>query len=259
MQSPLQAEPPLSIGDILRTSASVWSGHFLPFTLVTAVAFVPLLLVEQAILGQGADEQTVQQWNLLKVLLNLVLTFVASAPIVFGALRQMHGKPAGIGTCVRVAASRLGSVLGVALALTGLIIGVWLLSMVLSSLHPQVGALAFTVLLLFVVVTLYVAVPVALFERPGALASLRRSYQLTDGCKRYLLGVLLLLTMLTLLTVEVLAQGINAVSPASLPFLEWTVSVIFGGLSAVVTAVVYQRLRAAKERTSVADLLRAFE
>ena len=110
----------------------------------------------------------------------------------------------------------------------------------------------------FLYISLWVAIPVAVIERPGAIASLQRSFALTAGNRWKILGVFLL--------VLAIVAGIVIVV-VILAIISWTIAMLlclllYAGLfifGAVLVAVGYYKLRVAKEGADIGDIAKVFD
>jgi hypothetical protein len=107
--------------------------------------------------------------------------------------------------------------------------------------------------LLVLFLRFYVAVPAAVEERPGAINALRRSVFLTQGERGTILGVVFLLGLFNSLITRAAASV-----PRAKLVLEPVMSLLVIGLSATACAVVYYRLRSAKESIDVDQIASVF-
>jgi len=107
----------------------------------------------------------------------------------------------------------------------------------------------------FIIATMvYVAIPVAVVERPGVMTSLHRSRDLTEGNKGSLFWILL--------AVWVVKAGLERwfaelFAADMLPYASFCAQAVCGVFSAITTAVAYTQLRSEREGVSVPDLATA--
>ncbi|MHC4224040.1 MAG: hypothetical protein ACYSUN_08625, partial [Planctomycetota bacterium] len=104
---------------------------------------------------------------------------------------------------------------------------------------------------------LYVAIPVAVVEKPGVFASLKRSAELTNGNKGSIFGIALVLGFL-----QQIGQTIVDKATPEETWAIWVVlavSFAFGALQSVAMGVSYYRLRESKEGVSIDELVKVFE
>lgn len=111
----------------------------------------------------------------------------------------------------------------------------------------------------------WVAVPVAVLERPGAVASLRRSAELTKGF-RWRIFALFLGFLLAVVGGGVLIFGIGlsadlgAVAVDSISIVAgWILSAAFMATQAVLVAVSYYQLRVVKEGVGIDEIAAVFD
>jgi hypothetical protein len=183
-------------------------------------------------------------YGLLQLLLSVLLTVAA----VFLTVREIRGQRASVGEALRIGLGRVLPVLGVA---------------ILVSLAIGLGFIALVVPGLILLVMFWVAVPVAVVEQPGVLASLRRSAALTRG-HRWKIFAILLIMMLIAIGFSPLA-GIAAWLISSvfgtfgIVVADYLWSIVVGSISAVMPAVTYHHLRAVKEGTDIDQLAAVFD
>jgi hypothetical protein len=110
----------------------------------------------------------------------------------------------------------------------------------------------------FLNISLWVAIPVAVVERPGPVASLQRSFALTAGNRWKILGIFLLVAAIIvgIVIVMVIFAFISQTIAMILSLLLYAGLFIFG---AVLSAVGYYRLRVAKEGADIGDIAKVFD
>jgi len=227
----------VSTGAILSETFSVYASNFVPFTIIATLFMSPLLAV---VVWMATLEPRAQLGAALLALpvaaaLQLVAQPVATAAMTYGVFQELRGGHAEVGDCLRVGFSCLLPVVGVAL---------------LEALAVA-GGLLFCIVPGIVIATLLaVAVPAAVEERPGVLGALRRSSELTAGFRWKVFGVLFTIGGLDFVLGRVLG-----LLPVGLELVVSTAKdVLVMGVSATAGAVLYYRLRAARESVSVSDL-----
>jgi hypothetical protein len=182
--------------------------------------------------------------QLLSTVLQMALGSVAAGALTFGVLQALRGKPISLGECISTGFARLLPVLGVSFLVALCVLGGFILLIVPG---------------FIVLCMLTVAVPVAVIEKPGVMASLRRSAALTKGFKGTIFAIYFVLWLLGILIGFVVA--IPLVTMGLLGALLTTAAslVVSGALQAALPAVIYQRLRDIKEGASVEDLAKVFD
>jgi hypothetical protein len=165
--------------------------------------------------------------------------------------------PARIGETLQVGFGRLGSVV-----LVSLLVGI-------------VSALGYMLCIVpGVIVTCmnWVAVPVAVIERPGVRASLDRSHDLTSGTRLAVFAVVLVIGFVVIAvsiaanaTIGIVAAALGHEKNVTGHAYAWSqlaltlVMIPFQCLSAASAAVGYHDLRVHREGADVEDLVRVFE
>jgi hypothetical protein len=173
-----------------------------------------------------------------------------TAVLVYGTIRELRGDRAPIGDCIKGGLGVLFPVIGIAIV-EGLITVVGLVLLIV----PGIIAMAF----------LWVTIPVAVVERPGIFASLRRSAELTKGHRWPIFGLVFLLLIFGAVVTFVIAMpfgGLTAYTQSGstvLLLINLAVSAFFLALWAVVTAVSYHDLRVVKEGVGTEDIAAVFD
>jgi hypothetical protein len=242
--SGFQAARAFDLGAILGETFQTYFANFLPFLLLTTVAYAPAILF--AVFVPSGSRLSPLPPRMITILLQLLSGPLATATITFGVFQQMRGRSTTISDCLKVGLSNLFPVLGVA---------------VLQGLAIVVGAFFCAVPGLIAMAMLAVAVPVAIEERPGVFAALNRSGELTEGYRWPVFGVLFILGLINFGVGIVF--GLMMLALASIPVLPTLISeaagVVAGGLSATAAAVMYYRLRSVKESIDVDSLASVFD
>jgi len=241
------------IGTVFRLSFAIWWRNAAPFTLLTTIIYVPLILWAMSLARGQVDAAQVEQFGLVSVGIVSLLNMLLTATLTYGVVMELRGERASLGACVVNGLKRFFPVVGVTLLTTLAIGGATLLLIVPG---------------LIVSCMLWVAVPAAIVERPGLMGALRRSRALTQGNKMQIFGLILLLGMLTgavsgIMQAVLLEGGsIADTSVERLPtyiYAEVVRIVVFGPLGAVLPAVSYFLLREEREGVSAAELAKVFE
>ena len=234
------------IGSILGETFQIYFANFLPFLLLTALAYAPAILYAVLVPAHGTTPLALLRAGGLGILLRLLCAPLATATITYGVFQQMRNKNTSFADCLQVGLSNLLPVLGVA---------------ILQGLATGVGTIFCIVPGFIVAAMLAVSVPVAIEERPGLLAALKRSSELTDGYGWPVFGILFILIVLAIgvgLVLGVVALGLASV-PVLATLLREAAAVVTSGLSATAAAVMYYRLRSVKESIDVENLASVFD
>jgi glycerophosphoryl diester phosphodiesterase family protein len=181
---------PLSVGEILDVSFTLYRRHFAPLAWVALVcSAVPVVLnmFIEAAGGMLANLPLVLVYYIVFAALNSI----ATAATVFVVSESYLGRPIDAWTALRRAAPYIGKILVCSLLMTLVVI---------------VGFMLFLIPGVILVTGLILAVPALVIE-PGlsASAALSRSWELTRGSRWRMLG--LLVVLLILLYVPIAAIG----------------------------------------------------
>jgi len=236
------------VGNVFSRAWWVFSRNFFTFTLVTAFASVPsLLMPANPLEHQGAAG--------LLVLLLIVLGTLSQAVVLYAAFQVMRGRPVDLAESARIGLRRFFSIVGLAIVVSLLI------------------ALA-SALLLFPGVMLYtmwfVATPVCVVEQLGPFASMSRSRELTKGHRWKIFGLLLLLLIPAFIIgaiIGVVAVAITggfltlanamATTVGQIVNLAW--NAVWTAFFAILIVVAYHDLRVAKEGVDTDQIAAVFE
>ena len=245
------------IGAVMGRGFQILFRNFFPFIvlclIITVPSFVLSLWINQAELEQTLAGQPGPLAVFAAVVLVLLLTLVATAALVYGTVQELRGQTISMSACISRGLSTMLPVLGVAV-LVGVIFMIGFILLVIP------GVIAYLVL--------WVAIPVAVIERPGAIASLRRSAQLTKGHRWQILGIVVLIQILQIVVsivigalVEFLlvAPGSDPSASAPLAAVDWVLQAFFTALAAVISAVGYHDLRVSKEGLDTQQIAAVFD
>jgi hypothetical protein len=240
------------VGNVLSRSFSIWGKNFLPFYLMTGVVQAPVLALTIYMATIGQEEMTkdlTQTGILMGALLVGAMLFgpLATASVTYGVLQQLRGRHASISDCFRVGMSRALAVLGVA---------------IIAGFVTALGYMLCCVPGLFFATAYFVAAPAAVVERKGVLGSLSRSWQLTDGTRWPVFGLIVVLAVIQIVIQQIVnfpAAGLEGAAAVVLAVLSALVSVGIDSLKAVTGAVAYHDLRTEKEGANSQDLAAVFD
>lgn len=282
------------VGGVLGRSMAILARNFGPFGLLALMFTAPAVLATALIDAEGVlidpkAIQALQYGNAAAIqqilstvavmvgliLFGFVLSMMATAAMVYGTFQDLRGRPATFGTSLRNGLGVVFPVLGVSL-LYALLLSLCGIPFVIGSSIGNVfmvvlGAIAMVVLMFRAMATFWVAVPAAVVERPGVVASLKRSASLTKGHRWRVFGIVVVITVAMLVASGIVqapfAAGIVNAGPDMLtsgPFiaaniLGLLVNAFFTALSAVATAVAYHDLRAVKEGFDIDQFASVFD
>lgn len=233
------------IGRVLGDSFRVLGANLLPFLTLTLLLIAPVYVA----LGLGGDSTALvapdSGLDFLALIVEMMLSFVAEAALVYGTFRQLQGRRGSFGDTV---ATGLRNVLPV--VLVSLAVG--LLALL---------GLAVLVIPGLIVMTVYAAaVPAAVVEHLGVGASLNRSATLTKGCRWRVFGVLLVTIFLQIGLEMVIELALDFQgNPIASLVVAWLLSGAISALYAVLATVIYHELRHVKEGSELDEIAAVFD
>lgn len=272
------------IGVVLKSSISILIQNIVPFGLLTVVMMAPFGACVFAFLAfRREDSQyapsSVDMYLLLAfaVLGSLLLSYnLVTATLIHGSVQALRGQPATFGNCIGRGFARIPGVLGVvavtwtailAVALTSLVVFAVLDDLLTGALwYFLVMALAVSVPIMILICMFWLAVPVAVVERPGVFASIRRSIQLTRG-QRWRIFIVILIPWVVYVISQrlfgmlqaMVEEGERGGIPVAITVVAIAVDLILIAVSAVAAAVGYYTIRAAKEGVSIEEIAKVFD
>jgi hypothetical protein len=237
----------LRLGSIISRSAGVLSRHFLPFFIVTLIAYAPTLLMESThASGPVAPSEALSHalWALLAFVLLMVLSTLGYAIMLHATFRDLRRRPVRLIESLNVGLRRFFPLIGIAF-LVGALVVLGLILLIIP------GVILYTMW--------FVALPACVVERYGPWTSLRRSRELTKGYRWKVFALALLLLVVDLSSYLVASGARTVAGPivASGSQLIWTA--ISAAFSAIALTVTYYDLRMAQEGVAVDQITAVFD
>ena len=236
------------VGQIIGRTFGVLGRHIVPFSIMTAIPLAPFVLLGFLLVEDRPTANNVMSFALIGAAAGLlygVLFLITQAVILFGTFQDMRGKPVRFGESVTKGLARFLPIIGVAIcALLALI----------------AGFILFVIPGVMLMLAFYVAIPVCVVEGCGPVDSLKRSAALTKGHRGKLLGILLLVGIIGAICSAVISAILGVVGGTLvLGIGRFIWQAVFGAFTAVLTAVIYHDLRAAKEGIDVERMAAVFD
>lgn len=252
-----------SVGDIIRTTLTVYFNNlpaFLPLTLIVLVpSFLIVLLPETSSLNDPpilpdpetdpvAASEVMFPYFIVsgrEDLVGWLCGFLLHAALAYGVVRHLRGGRAGFVELLVQLALRAVPVLGVA---------------VIVAVVTGVGFLLLIVPGVWLTMVLWVALPALVIER-GGLRAIIRSAELTRGFRWPIFGLALILVVANFVVVTVAGWIVFALFPDG--YLTWClmqfVVVVMSGIYATAVSVTYHDLRVLKEGVDTRSVSAVFE
>jgi hypothetical protein len=244
----------LSITAVVQLPLAIF--RYLSYQL-TGITDATIRLQQLSANGTVTSQQLSSATSTLSTVLAVVigiglLQALVVQPIATAAMARAVGdiyldRPASLGGAYHAVGQRLGSVVGVALFLlgfgillfvvaVGLIVGaVYAFGSGGAALFVLVGPVAVFLAILMYTRWLFAA-PIVMLERVGAIAALRRSWQLVRGSTPRVFGITLLVGLIT----GILGAIVGALLSVVTGFGDENVRLLLGQLAALVVAVLIQ-------------------
>jgi hypothetical protein len=237
------AEGDFRVGKVLNRTFSVLSRNLLPFCVVTAIAYLPNILLFRPTASVAPSGRTIGL-IFAGAIVAMVLGALAEAVVLFGAFEDMRGRKVDLIESTKVGLSRILPVLGVAI-LVGILTGLSAILLIFPA---------------FIVLTmLFVSMPACIVEQLGPVSSLTRSSQLTKGNRWKVFGLWLVFWVVAVIANLILKAIGTLGGPAVGLILEFAWGALTGAFNAVMVVVTYHDLRVAKEGVDTDQIASVFD
>ena len=238
----------ISIGPVFSRTFGVLFANLVPFLALAFLITLPVLVFNMMTGGGAAiaDPNAVGPMFFVGLIISMVVSYVVMGALVFGTVQELHGKHAGIGECI----SR-----GLAVVVPVLAVGF------LMSILVTLGSILLVVPGIIIFVICFVAIPVAVVERPGIWASIKRSAELTNRWRIFGLA-LIFYGGLVLIGYALQFAGLPVMLPDGSAFslaVQFAWSALNISICAVFGAVLYHDLRVTKEGATTAQIAAVFD
>jgi hypothetical protein len=250
----IQALRPLTIGELLDRTFTLYRSHFLMFVGIAALSNLAVLAVELLMIATSWTDATLLELlaSCLTVVVALVATMMMQGATMIAVSRLQLGEEPSATDAFDQIRERLGELVILALNLS-IRIGLGLLLLVVPGV---ILALRYAL-----------AMPVAVLENKGIGESIERSRDLTRGSLRrifviYFLLVVLMVIVSAIARVALLALGVGSAAVA-LPFwaqamnlsASYVVNVLTAPVFTISIALVYYDQRVRKEGFDLEHML----
>jgi len=260
------SEQEFRVGRVLATAWTVYMKNFTPFSTVALVLLLPLLFVQLFMMPAPTVEEEVSDVGAaggIYALLTLLLTQLITATVVYGTIQELRNHSVSTEEALtrglQLAFPVLGVVIvaSVAVALATGVAAVAALAVTDSAIVVLIAGMipGLTLFIMF-----WVAIPVAVVERPGIIASLKRSIFLTKGNRWRILGLVVLLWLVSaLVTLTASAIFIATGALGATPYVDYILTAFITVMIAVVSAVGYRDLRVLRDGVDTDTLASHFD
>lgn len=241
------------VGDVLSSAFSVTVKGFLPFLLIGLIVYIPLFLLVAVAVSTASPVL----FSAL-ALLGMAFSYVVAGAITFGVVQALKGNQISISESLSVGFQRMFPVL-----LVSLVVGLCVIAGLLLLVIPGI----------ILAIMLFVAVPAAVIEKPGVFGAIDRSMALTKGYRWQIFFIALIIMVGSAVLSMVITGGqqtamefdpnagamVIAQPSLGAHLLSMFMQMVVSLFSAVVSSVVYYRLRQVKENADIDDLASVFE
>jgi hypothetical protein len=243
--------PSFRVGQVISTSISIWARNLIFFSVLGLVANLPGLFIKLYVFEQASGGTPPSLiLNSLGSVSDVICGQILAAVITFGVFQQLRGRPVSFNACVSAGFARFLPVIGTSL-IAGLMIGIAALALVIPG--------------IIVMMMFWVAIPACVAENLGVSDSLGRSAGLTKGYRWQVLGIVLILTVLSValgaIVGFVFGLGIAIAHTGSIGLVIalYLVTSLIAAFQAVCATTGYYYLRVAKEGVDIDQIAAVFD
>lgn len=273
------------VGRVLTQSFSVYFGNFVPFVLLALVVSSPVYIYK-VLSGPAAtnvsDDPTAYFSQLsaepfILYFAELLLSQLVTAALVYGTIQHLKHEKVSLGECFSRGVALMFPVFGIVIVYLLIMMLVAVITILPAGLIVALVAAGtgFAVLgfvlvplsaipIIYIMVVLWVTIPVAVIERRG-LGSFNRSTQMTKGF-RWRIFALLILVLGFGVGMGMLIGGLGNAAAFASPdqfagqaTVEWIIGGLMTAFSAVIAAVSYHDLRIEKEGLDTNQIASVFD
>lgn len=246
----------ISAGNILNQTFSIGFKNLVSYLILGAIAFVPLGIYMFTAVEELHSQTDLLVFSIVLAGGGFLLANVITGFLAFSVFRTLQDEPIGFGGMMSAGLSRLVPILAAGIAVGfGVMLSALPGALVMFSLDVSLSLLV-AVPMAYAIVVLALTVPVAAVEGAGPFTALKRSVELSKGCRGTIFGALVVIRIL-----EFVAEKIrdNMTDSMLTIWIGLATVVIFAILNGIARAVAYHDIRAVKEGVKTADLASVFE
>ncbi len=228
------------MGGVLGRAVEILARNALPFGGLALAITGLVFLVELPSVGDPQAET-----GLGVLVLDMLASNLLTAVLIYGTVQELRGRHATVADVV-----------------VGGVRALWpvVLLAIIVFLGTTFGLALFIVPGLILMTLWWVAIPVAVIERPGVLGSLGRSSNLTAGYRWHIFAIILILLVAQHAIDLGIGAGLAALgSPVAGSVAQWIAAAAFIALRATVVAVGYYHLRVIKEGADIEEIAAVFD
>ena len=235
----IERDAEFRIGNVLTRAWQILGPNFLLFFCVTFVVALPNLIFL-------LRDPTTPNLTLifLSIFLTMVVNALGQAIILFQAFQYLRGRPVRIDAALQRALARFLPVVG-----AGLLYGLGIMF----------GLFLLVVPGLFLMTMWAVTVPVCVVEGLGPVASLTRSSQLTKGYRWKVFGILILLTIVSIVLNQLVTRLAAPLGIGVTALLTLIVTAAWATYWNSALIMIYHDLRVAKEGADTEQIASVFD
>lgn len=271
------------IGRAIQRTTALIGRNFVQFSILSLILagapyLVLLVILPMVVLASASGDATMITVAVVAVVVVYLLgALLLQAALTRASVDDLSGKPVAIGAALSAGFGALLPLFGLLLVFIALfVVGVIIFGIFSGILGFAAGpaplfllAIAFFVAVVFLLLRWVVASPVIVIEKPGVIASLRRSSALTENHRWAILGLLVLYIIFVVIVQIVFALAVPGAAEAmagtaaqAAPLLVLVVLVMMQAFTTLIVTVgiaaVYFELRQIKEGVGVDELSQVF-
>lgn len=261
-----------SVGAVLRTSWAVLRRLWLPFLGIQILSNVATTLILQSFIADRLQYQMAMiNWRAMALLAIIAAFFTLLSAMFCTAVisicigHHLDGQPLRIVAAIAGAAKSLHRLIAILLIILAALTSVvaLMVPLVLRSGTSQIEMVALllslaTAPVMALVCIFFVAVPACVVERAGPLRSFKLSRRLTAGHRWAILVLIVIVHIIPVLINLALALGLDTISELGVTILQTEITAVLDTITAVIVAVAYFQLRAAKDGNDLGPIAQVF-
>jgi hypothetical protein len=250
----------IEVSRVVGRTFRIWFRTLPQLLLVTLLAHAPLIAAKYWLRDAGnAGDWRGAVARALPIVELFAMSAIVEAFAVLMVFQRLRGEPIDLGRSIAIGFRRIGAVLGIAAILNAPSVAANLLGGGRESGGQLAAAVAIAIANLVIALVYCVPTPVALVERCGVFASLRRSRDLTRGNRGTIFGTYIVFGI-ALVVFGLVAALFDFSVPAWADFAaEAAADLVVASIFCVFPIVLYHELRESKEGIGIDELAAVFD
>ncbi|MBO0756317.1 MAG: hypothetical protein J2P54_10685 [Bradyrhizobiaceae bacterium] len=249
------------LGEVFSTSFNAFRRHVVAFIILTVIAHLILPAFTYFVLAHYPGFVSLFWGDKVLSVADFLCVFIAYGAIIYAVIQDLASRPVSMVDAVGVAARHLSPLVGV---LVCVLVAAWVLIWLVTLLPVDPEFRGSIVPWMYILVTgmFFVVAPVCIAEKVGLGSVLSRCRFLTKGHRWQISVAILLVGILEFAICTIWAAGAEPLTPTGQGWaayiMRYTVGdgiwFVLGAYNAVLAAVLYDKLRLAKDGVHLAEI-----